>query len=87
MRTLNQAEAETFQQFLNGEELWSWPNGRVQLGQTFPDLAIINRLMRKGFLDEHHRPTELGRLAFQSWVNSRSEASAILPVTPQTDSI
>lgn len=87
MGTLDQLEAETFQRFLDGEELWSWPNGKVQLGQTFPDLAIINRLMRKGFLDEHYQPTELGRLAFQSSANSRGSASAILPITPQTDSI
>ena len=79
MGTLNQSEAETFQRFLGGEELWSWPNGRVQLGQTFPDLDIINRLVRKGFLNEHYQPTELGRLAFQSWLNSESLSPSTLP--------
>jgi len=71
MGNLNQSEAETFQRFLNGEELWSWPNGKVQLGQTFPDLAIINRLVRKGMLTPAYRPTDAGRLALESWLKSK----------------
>src|SRR5215472_11499276 len=51
MVILNKSEAETLQQLLNGERLWSWPNGRIQLGQTFPDLAVINNLVRHGLLD------------------------------------
>src|SRR5258708_5715725 len=60
MLNLNDSEARTFQQILNGERLWSWPNGRVQLGQTFPDITVINRLMREGFLDGKYRPTTWG---------------------------
>jgi hypothetical protein len=71
MATLNQSEAETFQRFLDGEELWSWPNGRLQLGQSFPDPAIINRLVREGLLTPSYQPTEAGRLALQSWLKSR----------------
>jgi len=71
MGTLNLSEAETFQRFLDGEDLWSWPNGRVQLGQNFPDPAIINRLVREGLLTPSYKPTEAGRLALQSWLKSR----------------
>jgi hypothetical protein len=70
MVILNKSEAEALQQLLNGERLWSWPNGRVQLGQSFPDLAIINNLMRQGFLDQAFEPTEAGRAALQSWQSS-----------------
>ncbi len=71
MVILNQSEAETLQQFLNGDRLWSWPNGRMQLGQSFPDLAIINHLVGKGLLTHEHEPTEAGRSALQSWLNSK----------------
>ena len=70
MFTLNKSEAETLEQLLNGERLWSWPNGRVQLGQSFPDLAIINSLVRQGLLNQAYQPTEAGRAAFQSWQSS-----------------
>ncbi len=71
MGTLNQSEAETFQRFLNGEQLWSWPNGTIQLGQTFPDLTIVNRLVRNGLLDQNYQPTEQGLSALQSWLKAR----------------
>jgi hypothetical protein len=71
MGTLSKYEAETFQRFLNGERLWSWPNGTIQLGQGFPDLAIVNRLVRHGLLDQNYQPTEQGRSALQSWLKSR----------------
>lgn len=64
---LNQSEAETLQQLVNGERLWSWPNGRIQLGQSFPDPAIINNLVRLGLLDQAYEPTEPGRAALLSW--------------------
>ena len=70
MVILNRSEAETLQQLLNGERLWSWPNGRVQLGQSFPDLSIINNLMRQGLLDQAYQPTEAGRAALQTWQSS-----------------
>jgi len=70
MLNLNKSEAETLQQLLNGERLWSWPNGRIQLGQSFPDLAVINSLVRQGLLDQAHEPTEAGRAALQSWQSS-----------------
>jgi len=70
MVILNRSEAETLQQLLNGERLWSWPNGRVQLGQSFPDLAIINKLVRQGLLDQAYEPTEAARSALQSWQRS-----------------
>ena len=70
MLNLNRSEAETLQQLLNGERLWSWPNGKVQLGQSFPDLAIINSLVRQGLLDQAYEPTEAGRVALQSWQTS-----------------
>jgi hypothetical protein len=70
MLNLTKSEAEALQQLLNGERLWSWPNGRIQLGQSFPDLAIINSLVRQGLLDEAHEPTEAGRKALQSWQSS-----------------
>ncbi|HEV2196695.1 MAG TPA: hypothetical protein VGR55_14015 [Candidatus Acidoferrum sp.] len=70
MVILNRSEAETLQQLLNGERLWSWPNGRVQLGQSFPDLTVINNLVRQGLLDQAYEPTEAGRAALQSWQSS-----------------
>ena len=70
MVILNQSEAETLQQLVNGERLWSWPNGSVQLGQSFPDLSIINSLVRQGLLDQAHEPTEAGRAALQTWQSS-----------------
>lgn len=70
MFNLNKSEAEALEQLLNGERLWSWPNGRVQLGQSFPDLAIINSLVRQGLLDQAYEPTEAGRAALQSWQTS-----------------
>lgn len=70
MLNLNKSEAETLEQLLNGERLWSWPNGRMQLGQSFPDLAIINSLVRQGLLDQAYEPTEAGRAALQSWQSS-----------------
>lgn len=77
---LNESEANIFQRLLNGEELWSWPNGRIQLGQSFPDPAIINRLARNGLLDQHFRPTEAGRSALQSWLEAKSLPFSMLPV-------
>lgn len=70
MLDLNKSEAEALQQLLNGERLWSWPNGRVQLGQSFPDLSVINNLVRQGLLDQAFEPTEAGCAAFQAWQNS-----------------
>ena len=70
MLDLNKSEAETLEQLLKGERLWSWPNGRVQLGQSFPDLAVINSLVRQGLLDQAYEPTEAGRAALQSWQSS-----------------
>lgn len=70
MLDLNKSEAEALQQLLNGERLWSWPNGRVQLGQSFPDLSFLNNLVRQGLLDQAYEPTEAGRAAFQAWQNS-----------------
>ncbi len=75
MGTLNEREAETFQLFLNGEQLWSWPNGTIQLGQSFPDVAIVNRLVISGLLDQNYQPTEQGRSALQSWLKSREPRS------------
>jgi hypothetical protein len=72
MLNLNESEAETFQQIVNGERLWSWPNGRLQLGQSFPDVTLINRWVRDGLLDQHYEPTDVGRLALQSWLQARS---------------
>jgi predicted transcriptional regulator len=66
MLNLNKSEADALQQLLNGERLWSWPNGRVQLGQSFPDLSVINNLVRQGLLDQSYEPTEAGRAALQS---------------------
>ena len=77
---LNESEAQIFQRLLDGEELWSWPNGRIQLGQSFPDPAIINRLARNGLLDQHFRPTEAGRSALQSWLETKSLPFSMLPV-------
>ena len=76
---LNESEAQIFQRLLDGEELWSWPNGRIQLGQSFPDPAIINRLARNGLLDQHFRPTEAGRSALQSWLETKSLLFSMLP--------
>ena len=70
MVILNRSEAETLQQLLSGERLWSWPNGRVQLGQSFPDLSVINNLVRQGRLDQSYEPTEAGRAALQTWQTS-----------------
>ena len=70
MLNLNKSEAEALEQLLNGERLWSWPNGRVQLGQSFPDLSVINNLVRQGLLDQAYEPTEAGRAALQSWQSS-----------------
>lgn len=70
MVILNKSEADTLQQLLNGERLWSWPNGRVQLGQSFPDLCVINNLVRQGLLDQSYEPTEAARAALQSWQTS-----------------
>lgn len=70
MVILNKSEAETLQQLLNGERLWSWPNGRIQLGQSFPDLSVINNLVAQGLLDQAYEPTEAGRAALQSWQTS-----------------
>src|SRR5260370_30791 len=72
MVNLNESEAQTFQQIVNGERLWSWPNGRLQLGQSFPDVTLINRWVRDGLLDQHYEPTDAGRLALQSWLQARS---------------
>lgn len=77
MVSLNKSEAETLEQLLNGERLWSWPNGTVQLGQSFPDLSIINNLVRQGLLDQAYEPTEAGRAALQSW-----QSSIGLPASP-----
>lgn len=76
MVILNQSEAETLQQLLNGERLWSWPNGRVQLGQSFPDLSVINNLVRQGLLDQAYEPTEAARAALQTWQSSISLPAA-----------
>lgn len=76
MFNLKKSEAETLEKLLNGERLWSWPNGRIQLGQSFPDLAVINSLVRQGLLDQAYEPTEAGRAALQSW-----QASIGLPAT------
>lgn len=86
MGILNQSEAETFQRLLDGEELWSWPNGTIQLGQSFPDPAVINRLVRNGLLDQHYQPTEVGRSALQSWLNARS-VSPVSPTSAQSSSL
>lgn len=69
MLNLTKLEAEALQQLLNGERLWSWPNGRIQLGQSFPDLAIINSLVSQGLLNQAYEPTEAGRSALKSWLN------------------
>ncbi|HKW62134.1 MAG TPA: hypothetical protein VJN89_06285 [Candidatus Acidoferrum sp.] len=70
MVILNKSEAEALQQLLNGERLWSWPNGRVQLGQSFPDLSVINNLVRHGLLNQSYEPTEAARTALQTWQSS-----------------
>lgn len=70
MVILNKSEAETLQQILDGERLWSWPNGRIQLGQSFLDLSIINSLVGQGLLDQAYEPTEAGRAALKTWQNS-----------------
>lgn len=86
MGTLSEHEAETFQLFLNGEQLWSWPNGTIQLGQSFPDLAIVNRLVRNGLLDQNYQPTEQGRSALQSWLKARSAVSPLVMPSTVTQS-
>jgi hypothetical protein len=70
MLNLNKSEADALEQLLNGERLWSWPNGRVQLGQSFPDLSVINSLVRQGLLNQAYEPTEAARAALQSWQSS-----------------
>lgn len=82
MVILNRTEAETLQQLLNGERLWSWPNGRVQLGQSFPDLSIINNLLRQGLLDQAYEPTEAGRAALQTWQTSIGLPATTVVRTP-----
>lgn len=72
MIILSKSEAEALEQFLNGERLWSWPNGRMQLGQTFPDIAVVNRLVAEGLLDKNYEPTEAGRSALESWLAAGS---------------
>lgn len=84
MLNLNQSEAETLQRLLNGERLWSWPNGRIQLGQTFPDLAVINSLVHQGLLDQSYEPTEAGRAALQSWQSSIGLPATIVVLTSDT---
>lgn len=79
MVILNKSEAETLEQLLNGERLWSWPNGRIQLGQCFPDLSVINNLVRQGLLDQGYELTEAGRAALQTW-----QTSIGLPATTVT---
>lgn len=76
MVILNKSEAETFQLFMNGDRLWSWPNGQIQLGQSSPDLAIINHLVREGFLDQNYEPTDGGRAALESWLQAKSLLSS-----------
>jgi len=87
----NQSEAETLQRFLNGERLWSWPNGKIQLGQSLPDLAIIKRLVSEGLLDQNHQPTDAALSALESWlkgaganrsISSLSVSAAQLPLSP-----
>lgn len=75
MVNLNESEAQTFQQIVNGERLWSWPNGRLQLGQSFPNVTVINRLVQEGLLDQHYEPTDVGRLALQSWLQAKNTNS------------
>jgi len=72
MVNLNESEAETFQRLVNGERLWSWPNGRLQLGQSFPSVTVINRLVRDGLLDQNYQPTKVGRSALLSWLEARN---------------
>jgi len=79
MVILNQSEAETFQCLANGERLWSWPNGKLQLGQTFPNLATLNRWVREGLLDRNYRPTDAGRSALESWLKVRGASQVISP--------
>lgn len=83
MRILNKSEADVLQQFLTGERLWSWPNGRVQLGQSFPDLTVINRLVREGLLDQDYQPTEEGRSAFLTWLAAGNLSPSVLPAPDQ----
>lgn len=82
MLNLNKSEAETLEQLLNGERLWSWPNGRVQLGQSFPDLSVINSLVRQGLLNQAYEPTEAGRAALQSWQSSIGLSATTTMRTP-----
>jgi hypothetical protein len=70
MVILNKPETDTFQQFVEGDRLWSWPNGKVQLGQIFPDLNIINHMVREGLLDHNYEPTDAGRSALESWLEA-----------------
>ena len=90
MVILNQSEAETFQHLVNGERLWSWPNGKLQLGQTFPNLATINHWVREGLLDQNHQPTDAGRSALDSWLKGAAANTGIssppVSVAPQPSS-
>jgi hypothetical protein len=79
MVTLEKSEAEVLEQLLNGDRLWSWPNGRIQLAQTFPDPAVINRLVRVGLLNQNYEPTASGRLALESWLTGETLPASILP--------
>ncbi len=81
MVNLNESEAQTFQQILNGERLWSWPNGRIQLGQSFPDVTVINRLVRDGLLDQNYQPTNAGRAALLTWLQARSLPHSAQPIS------
>lgn len=79
MVILEKSEAEILEQLLNGDRLWSWPNGRIQLGQTFPDPAVINRLVRVGLLNQNYEPTASGRLALESRLTGETLPASILP--------
>lgn len=83
MVNLNESEAQTFQQILNGEHLWSWPNGRLQLGQSFPDVTVINRLVQEGLLDQNYEPTDAGRSALQSWLQARTLPRSVPPTSDE----
>ena len=84
MLDLNKSEAETLQRFLDGDRLWSWPNGSIQLGQSFPDVTIINRLVREGLLDQNYQPTDAACLALQSPLTAKTPSPSLL-LTPDED--
>jgi hypothetical protein len=81
MVILEKSEAEILEQLLNGDRLWSWPNGRIQLGQAFPDPAVINRLVRVGLLDQNYEPTDSGRSALKSWLTAGTLPASVLPAS------